>query len=139
LDKVKKQGAVVDQINAFIKNMMWFLPLLLIIIPPAIYLFGKTMTQAQFYAYILLATSFRTYTAEHLTLWIYLKDAQGATLRLATILSSPNEKKTGAVCPVPEAGDIVFRKGLPLLMTKSRCYRTFPSRSIKEKRPPWLA
>jgi ATP-binding cassette subfamily B protein AbcA/BmrA len=107
LDKVKKQGAVVDQINAFIKNMMWFLPLLLIIIPPAIYLFGKTMTQAQFYAYILLATSFRTYTAEHLTLWIYLKDAQGATLRLATILSSPNEKKTGAVV-VPEAGDIVF-------------------------------
>jgi hypothetical protein len=48
LDKVKKQGAVVDQINAFIKNMMWFLPLLLIIIPPAIYLFDKTMTKANF-------------------------------------------------------------------------------------------
>jgi ATP-binding cassette subfamily B protein AbcA/BmrA len=107
LDKVKKQGAVVDQINAFIKNMMWFLPLLLIIIPPAIYLFNKTMTQAQFYAYILLATSFRTYTAEHLTLWIYLKDAQGATLRLAAILSSPSEKKTNASL-IPEAGDIVF-------------------------------
>src|SRR5574344_36278 len=108
LDKVKKQGAVVDQINAFIKNMMWFLPLLLIIIPPAIYLFDKTMTQEQFYAYILLATSFRTYTAEHLTLWIYLKDAQGATLRLATILSSPSEKGTNAIL-VPEAGDIVFK------------------------------
>lgn len=107
LDKVKKQGAVVDQINAFIKNMMWFLPLLLIIIPPAIYLFDKTMSQAQFYAYILLATSFRTYTAEHLTLWIYLKDAQGATLRLATILSSSNEKKTNGIL-TPEAGDIVF-------------------------------
>jgi ATP-binding cassette subfamily B protein AbcA/BmrA len=98
---------VVDQVNAFIKNMMWFLPLLLIIIPPAIYLFNKTMTQAQFYAYILLATSFRTYTAEHLTLWIYLKDAQGATLRLAAILSSPSEKKTGPAL-VPEMGDIVF-------------------------------
>jgi ATP-binding cassette, subfamily B, bacterial AbcA/BmrA len=107
LDKVKKQGAIVDQINAFIKNMMWFLPLLLIIIPPAIYLFDKTMSQEQFYAYILIATSFRTYTAEHLTLWIYLKDAQGATLRLAAILSSPSEK-TMTTSLLPEAGDIRF-------------------------------
>jgi ATP-binding cassette subfamily B protein AbcA/BmrA len=109
LDKVKKQGALVDQINAFIKNMMWFLPLLLIIIPPAIYLFDKTMDQTQFYAYILLATSFRTYAAEHLTLWIYLKDAQGATCRLAAILSAPNERSAGQVT-VPAAGDIVFDK-----------------------------
>lgn len=107
LDKVKKQGAFVDQINAFITNMMWFLPLLLIIIPPAIYLFEGTMTQADFYAYILLATSFRTYTAEHLQLWIYLKDAQGATLRLATILSSPSEKGEVAKSQ-PLAGDLVF-------------------------------
>jgi ATP-binding cassette subfamily B protein AbcA/BmrA len=109
LDKVKKQGAVVDQINAFIKNMMWFLPVLLIIIPPAVYLFNKTIDQTQFYAYILLATSFRTYTAEHLTLWIYLKDAQGATCRLAAILSESNERNT-ANLPVPKAGDIVFDK-----------------------------
>lgn len=108
LDKAKRQGALVDQINAFVKNMMWFLPLLLIIIPPAIYLFQGTMSQTQFYAYILLATSFRTYTAEHLTLWIYLKDAQGATLRLADILSSASEK-TIASSPAPETGDIVFQ------------------------------
>jgi ATP-binding cassette subfamily B protein AbcA/BmrA len=107
LDKVKKQGAVVDQVNAFIKNMMWFLPLLLIIIPPAIYLFDKTMDQSQFYAYILLATSFRTYASEHLTLWIYLKDAQGATCRLAGILSAPNELNAPQLA-LPEAGDIVF-------------------------------
>jgi ATP-binding cassette subfamily B protein AbcA/BmrA len=107
LDKVKRQGAIVDQINAFVKNMMWFLPLLLIIIPPAIYLFQGVMTQAQFYSYILIATSFRTYTAEHLTLWIYLKDAQGATLRLASILSSPNEKENGKAAAVP-TGDIAF-------------------------------
>jgi ABC-type multidrug transport system fused ATPase/permease subunit len=56
-----------------------------------------------------LATSFRTYAVEHLTLWIYLKDAQGATCRLAAILSESNERNA-AELPSPEAGDIVFDK-----------------------------
>ena len=107
LNKVKKQGALVDQINAFVKNMMWFLPLLLIIIPPAMLLFNKEIDQAGFYAYILIATTFRTYTAEHLQLWISLKDAQGATLRLSEILSLDNEKTAGK--DVPQAGDIEFK------------------------------
>lgn len=108
LDKAKKQGAVIDQVNAFIKNMMWFLPLLLIIIPPALMLFRQEITQAEFYAYILIATTFRTYTAEHLQLWVYLKDAQGATLRLSGLLSLESEKTaehTTAAVP----GDIEFR------------------------------
>ncbi len=108
LDRVKKQGAVVDQANAFIKNMMWFLPLLLIIIPPALLLFNGQITQAEFYAYILIATTFRTYTSQHLDLWIYLKDAQGATLRLSGLLSLDNEKPDGAPS-VPSAGNIVFQ------------------------------
>lgn len=108
LDKVKKRGAVIDQVNAFIKNMMWFLPLLLIIIPPATLLFNKQITQAEFYAYILIATTFRTYTAQHLDLWIHLKDAQGATLRLSGLLSLDNEKTaSGALEAHP--GDIEFK------------------------------
>ena len=107
LDKAKKQGALVDQINAFIKNMMWFLPLLLIIIPPAVLLFRGEIDQAGFYAYILLATSFRTYTAQHLDLWIMLKDAQGATLRLSGLLSRENELPGGDAA-VPESGEIAF-------------------------------
>ena len=108
LDKAKKQGALVDQINAFIKNLMWFLPLLLIIIPPAVLLFSGQIDQAGFYAYILIATTFRTYTAQHLDLWIYLKDAQGATLRLSGLLSRPSEKDASAA-EAPSAGDIEFR------------------------------
>ena len=108
LDRVKKKGAVVDQVNAFIKNLMWFLPLLLIIIPPAVLLFRGEIDQSGFYAYILLATTFRTYTAQHLTLWIYLKDAQGAMFRLSSLLSHPSEKESGKA-PVPDAGDIEFR------------------------------
>ena len=108
LDKAKKRGAVIDQVNAFIRNMMWFLPLLLIIIPPATLLFNRQITQAEFYAYILIATTFRTYTAQHLDLWIFLKDAQGATLRLSGLLSLDNEKTaSGTAEAVP--GDIEFR------------------------------
>lgn len=94
LDKVKKKGVLIDQINAFIKNMMWFLPLLVIIIPPALMLFRGEMNQGEFYAYILIVTTFRTKCEEHLTLWIYLKEAQGASLRLSEIMSL-NDEKTG--------------------------------------------
>lgn len=107
LDKAKKQAALIDQVNAFIKNLMWFLPLFLIIIPPATLLFNKEINQSEFYAYILLATTFRTYTSEHLQLWIYLKDAQGATLRLSGLLSLENEKSTDK-CETPACGDIEF-------------------------------
>jgi len=108
LDKVKKHGALVDQVNAFIKNMMWFLPLLLIIIPPALLLFRGEITQNAFYAYILIATTFRTYTAQHLDFWIYLKDAQGATLRLSVLLSLGSEKDAPS-CAKAVPGDIAFR------------------------------
>ena len=60
LDKVKRKGVLIDQVNAFIKNMMWFLPLLVIIIPPALMMFRGEMDQGTFYAYILLVTAFRT-------------------------------------------------------------------------------
>ncbi len=106
LDKVKKQGVLVDQINAFIKNMMWFLPLLVIIIPPALLLFKGEMTQGDFYAYILIVTTFRSKAEEHLTLWIYLKEAQGASLRLSEILNMKSEKEIKDA--VPQIGDLHF-------------------------------
>ena len=107
LDKVKRKGVLIDQVNAFIKNMMWFLPLLVIIIPPALMMFRGEMDQGTFYAYILLVTAFRTRAEEHLTLWIYLKEAQGASLRLSEILSMKNEKDAGGKKAVK--GNIEFR------------------------------
>lgn len=107
LDKVKRKGVLIDQVNAFIKNMMWFLPLLVIIIPPALMMFRGEMDQGTFYAYILLVTAFRTKAEEHLTLWIYLKEAQGASLRLSEILSMKNEKDAGG--KQAGKGNIEFR------------------------------
>ena len=42
----------------------------------------------------------------HLTLWVQIKEAQGATNRLSTILEQPDEKPVGDSCG--EIGDISF-------------------------------
>jgi ABC-type multidrug transport system fused ATPase/permease subunit len=108
LDKVKRQGALADQIGAFIKNMIWWIPVILMIVPPAILKFKGEMDTAGFFAYIMLVTTFRTYVSEHLDLWNYLKQAQGATLRLSQILQLDDERSTGEIAK-PESGNIEFR------------------------------
>lgn len=107
LDRVKRRGAVVTQVTNFIRNMLMFIPLILIIVPPAVLLFKQEITQASFYAYVVLAMSFRSYTAEHLDLWVYLKDAQGATRRLSGLLSLENEM-SAAGTELARPGDIEF-------------------------------
>ena len=108
LDKVKRQGALADQIGAFIKNMIWWIPVILMIVPPALLKFRGEMDTAGFFAYIMLVTTFRTYVSEHLELWNNLKQAQGATLRLSEILQLKDEKEAQDA-EVPAAGDIEFK------------------------------
>ena len=108
LDKVKRQGALADQIGAFIKNMIWWIPVILMIVPPALLKFKGEMDTAGFFAYIMLVTTFRTYVSEHLDLWNYLKQAQGATLRLSEILQQNDERSEGEI-EVPQSGNIEFR------------------------------
>jgi ABC-type multidrug transport system fused ATPase/permease subunit len=66
------------------------------------------MDTAGFFAYIMLVTTFRTYVSEHLDLWNYLKQAQGATLRLSEILQQDDERSEGEI-EVPASGNIEFR------------------------------
>lgn len=108
LDKVKRQGAFADQVGAFIKNMVWWIPVILMIVPPALLKFRGEMDTAGFFAYIMLVTTFRTYVSEHLDLWNNLKQAQGATLRLSQILQLDDERAEGGT-EVPETGDIEFK------------------------------
>ena len=108
LDKVKRQGALADQVGAFIKNMIWWIPVILMIVPPALLKFKGEMDTAGFFAYIMLVTTFRTYVSEHLDLWNYLKQAQGATLSLSEILQLDDERSEGKI-EVPESGNIEFR------------------------------
>ncbi len=108
LDRVKRQGALADQVGAFIKNMIWWIPVILMIVPPALLKFKGEMDTAGFFAYIMLVTTFRTYVSEHLDLWNYLKQAQGATLRLSEILQQDDERSEGEI-EVPASGNIEFR------------------------------
>ena len=108
LDKVKRKGALADQFGAFIKNMIWWIPVILMIVPPALLKFEGKMDTAGFFAYIMLVTTFRTYVSEHLELWNNLKQAQGATLRLSEILQLDDERSSGSL-DVEESGDIEFR------------------------------
>ena len=108
LDEIKREGAFAEQKAAFIKNMVWWIPVILMIVPPAILKFKGEMDTGSFFAYIMLVTTFRNYVSEHLELWTKLKDAQGATLRLSEILQLDDERNEGALI-VPEKGDIEFR------------------------------
>ena len=108
LGKVRKEGALVDHVNKYIKNMIWFIDVAIMVIPPTLLMFKGVIDRNIYYSYILLVSRFETYIREHLTVWIYLKEAQGATRRLSSVLNMENEKSVSLDTEF-SAGDIEFR------------------------------
>ena len=108
LDKVKKEGALVDHVNKFVSNMGWFFDVMIMVIPPTILMFRGAIDRGIYAAYIMIMASFEGAVKEHLKLWIALKEAQGATLRLSELLDLENEETAGGTVK-PEEGDIEFR------------------------------
>ena len=108
LGKVRKEGALVDHINKYIKNMIWFIDVAIMVIPPTLLMFKGVIDRTVYYSYILLVSRFETYIREHLIVWVYLKEAQGATRRLSAVLNMENEKSVSAET-VFNSGDIEFR------------------------------
>lgn len=107
LSKVRKEGALVDHINKYIKNMIWFIDVAIMVIPPTLLMFKGVIDRTVYYAYILLVSRFETYIREHLIVWVYLKEAQGATRRLSAVLNMENEKSVSAETAF-NSGDIEF-------------------------------
>ena len=107
LSKVRKEGALVDHINKYIKNMIWFIDVAIMVIPPTLLMFKGVIDRTVYYSYILLVSRFETYIREHLIVWIYLKEAQGATRRLSVVLNMENEKSFSAETEF-NSGDIEF-------------------------------
>ena len=108
LGKVRKEGALVDHINKFIKNMLWFIDIAIMVIPPTLLMFKGVIDRAVYFSYILLVSTFENRVREHLEVWIALKEAQGATRRLSSVLNMENEKDVPSEEDF-EAGDIEFR------------------------------
>lgn len=108
LKKVRKEGALVDHINKFISNFIWFIDVVIIVVPPTLLMFNGAIDRAIYVAYLLIVLKFETYVKEHLKVWVALKEAQGATRRLSAVLHIEGEKDLSAAA-APSRGDIEFR------------------------------
>ena len=107
LNAVRKEGALVDHINKFISNMIWFIDVVIIVVPPTLLMFNGAIDRAVYAAYLVIALRFETYVKEHLQVWVSLKEAQGATRRLSAVLNLDNEK-SAAAGEAGAPGDITF-------------------------------
>lgn len=107
LNAVRKEGVLVDRVNKLISNMIWFIDVVIIIVPPTLLMFHGTIDRATYVAYLMIALRFETYVKDHLKVWVSLKEAQGATRRLSAVLNLEDEKDCGAD-PVSASGDISF-------------------------------
>lgn len=107
LNAVRKEGALIDHINKFISNMIWFIDVVIIVVPPTLLMFSGAIDRAAYVAYLTIALRFETYVKEHLQVWVSLKEAQGATRRLSAVLDLDNEKDAAAGAAAA-SGDIVF-------------------------------
>ena len=66
----------------------------------------KTTITAQFIAFFGLGATYQKYIADHLTLWVLAKKAQGATQRISEVLTL--EEDRGGEKEAAEPGDLAF-------------------------------
>lgn len=107
-DRVKKEMARVDKINDFIKCMAWIIPLFIMVIPPAICKQQGLLSIPDFVRFFALAMSYNTALADQIPAWLRLKEAQGATLRLSSVISTELESEASGSSDIV-CGDIEFK------------------------------
>ena len=93
--------------NTLISNILFIVPTLIIALTGASALLSGSVTVQQFITYFGLGSTYQTYIAEHLTLWVLAKKAQGATSRVSEMLLLPDE--TGGTGKAEGAGTLEFR------------------------------
>ena len=91
LKAVRKEAVLVDHINKFISNMIWFIDVTIIVVPPTILMLNGKIDRTIYAAYTVIMARFEGYVKQHLGVWVALKEAQGATLRLSSILNLDTE------------------------------------------------
>ena len=106
-DKVKKEAARVNKFNTLVDQITWILPLAVIIIPASLIMFKGGITPAIFMSYFALANSCNTALKDQVPVWIKLKEAQGASLRLSSVICTELENESAGETDIVE-GDIVF-------------------------------
>lgn len=86
MKKAQKKNTMAAAFNTLISNILFIVPTVIIMVVGAVQLLGKSITTQQFITYFGLGTTYQTYIAAHLTLWVLAKRAQGATQRISEVL-----------------------------------------------------
>ncbi len=102
----QKKTTLATAFNQLIANILFILPTLIIMTTGAIQLLAGDISTARFIAYFGLGATYQKYIADHLTLWVLAKRAQGATLRISGILTL--EEDRGGERKTSGPGDLVF-------------------------------
>ncbi|MBQ5755959.1 MAG: ABC transporter ATP-binding protein, partial [Erysipelotrichaceae bacterium] len=103
--KAQKKAALAAAFNQLIANILFIVPTLIIMLFAAVPLLMGQISVALYITYIGLGATYQKYIADHLTLWVLAKKAQGATVRISGILLLDEDRggpekaeKTGALC-----------------------------------------
>ncbi len=111
IDEMKaaqKKTTLAAAFNQLIANILFIVPTLIIMTAGAMQLLAGDISTAQFIAYFGLGATYQKYIADHLTLWVLAKKAQGATLRISGIMTRDEDKDIGGGRTASLPGDIVF-------------------------------
>ena len=109
IDEMKaaqKKTTMAAALNQLIANILFVVPTLIIMTAGGIQLLAGEITTAQFIAFFGLGATYQKYIADHLTLWVLAKKAQGATQRISEVLTL--EEDRGGEKEAAEPGDLAF-------------------------------
>ena len=107
LDKAKRGAAVMIRVKDFVNELVNLIPVVFVVVIGAIYLLQQIIDVPTFVVFYQYSGTFIGYVTAHLALWVAVKNAQGATFRLASILELEDESETREdAIPV---GDIEFK------------------------------
>ena len=106
MKKAQKKTTLAAAFNQLIANILFVVPTLIIMLFGAVPLLAGGITLAQYITYFGLGANYQKYIADHLTLWVLAKKAQGATLRISEIMLLEEDK--GGADKAEKTGDLSF-------------------------------
>jgi len=104
--KAQKKAALAVAFNQLIANILFIVPTLIIMLFAAVPLLAGQISVPLYITYIGLGATYQKYIADHLTLWVLAKKAQGATVRISGILLLDEDR--GGSEKAEKAGELRF-------------------------------
>jgi len=104
--KAQKKAVLAAAFNQLIANILFIVPTLIIMLFAALPLLAGQISVAFYITYIGLGATYQKYIADHLTLWVLAKKAQGATVRISGILQL--EEDRGGLEKAEKTGELRF-------------------------------